>query len=233
MIKAVLFDLDGTLLPMDQDEFTGGYFKMVAAKMAPRGYDTKELIKNIWGGTAAMVKNDGHCMNEEAFWEFYTSVYGPDSINDKPIFDDFYANEFEQVRSYCGYTPRSKELIELVKSRYRVALATNPLFPAVATHSRIRWAGLEPDMFELITTYENIGYCKPNPKYYLEILRRMALNPEECLMIGNDTDEDMIAETIGMNVYLLTDCMINRKVYDIEKWPHGSFDDLMTYIRSI
>ena len=32
--QMVLFDLDGTLLPMDQDEFTKGYFKLLAAKLA-------------------------------------------------------------------------------------------------------------------------------------------------------------------------------------------------------
>ena len=55
MIKAILFDLDGTLLPMDQDEFTKGYFKLLAAKLAPYGYEPKTLIDTVWAGTAAMV----------------------------------------------------------------------------------------------------------------------------------------------------------------------------------
>ena len=39
MIKTVLFDLDGTLLPMDQDNFVKAYFKNLAIKLAPHGYD--------------------------------------------------------------------------------------------------------------------------------------------------------------------------------------------------
>jgi FMN phosphatase YigB (HAD superfamily) len=110
-------------------------------------------------------------------------------------------------------------------------LATNPLFPAVATESRIRWAGLAPGDFALYTTYENIGCCKPNLAYYAEILRRMALVGSECLMVGNDVGEDMVAETLGMKVFLLTDCLINKDDADITRWPHGGFDDLMAYLR--
>ena len=68
-IKTVLFDLDGTLLPMDQDAFTKGYFRLLAAKVAHRGYEPKALVDGVWAGTAAMVKNDGSCTNEEAFWK--------------------------------------------------------------------------------------------------------------------------------------------------------------------
>ncbi|MBO7333781.1 MAG: HAD family hydrolase, partial [Lachnospiraceae bacterium] len=71
-MNTVLFDLDGTLLPMDMTEFTEGYFKYLVKMLAPHGYDPKELIKNVWGGTAAMVKNDGSCMNEAAFWNYFT-----------------------------------------------------------------------------------------------------------------------------------------------------------------
>ena len=94
-------------------------------------------------------------------------------------------------------------------------MATNPIFPAIATESRIRWAGLEPEEFELYTTYENTCYCKPNPDYYRDLLQRLDCQAEECLMIGNDVEEDMIAESIGMKVFLLTDCMIKKKERDI------------------
>lgn len=69
----------------------------------------------------------------------------------------------------------------------------NPIFPAVATESRIRWAGLAPETFAWYTTYENIGYCKPNPDYYREILRYLDCRAEDCLMVGNDVEEDMMA----------------------------------------
>ena len=232
MLKAVLFDLDGTLLPMDQDVFTHGYFNLLCRKLAGHGYDPDQLVKAVWKGTGAMVKNDGSCSNEEVFWRCFSSIYGEDALRDIPLFNAFYANEFQQAKALCGFNPKAKEVVELSKSLgLRVALATNPLFPAVATESRIRWAGLEPEDFEFYTTYENIGYCKPNPAYYVEILRRMALDASECLMVGNDVGEDMVAETLGMKVFLLTDCLINKGDVDIVRWPNGGFDDLMAYLR--
>ena len=111
----------------------------------------------------------------------------------------------------------------------RVILATNPIFPAVATRARIRWAGLDESDFEFVTSYENSCHCKPNPEYYRDILNRLGIDPEGCLMVGNDAVEDTAAKKLGMDVFLLTDCLINKGV-DITGYPQGSFDDLMAYI---
>ena len=55
-ITTVLFDLDGTLLPMDLEVFIQAYFGKIAARMASYGYEPKKLIESIWRGTGAMVK---------------------------------------------------------------------------------------------------------------------------------------------------------------------------------
>ncbi len=227
MIKTILFDLDGTLLPMDQDMFVKSYMTKLATKVAPLGYEAKAFMGAMWAGVESMIKNDGSVTNETAFWNCFTNIFGKKSLDDIPVFDAFYQNEFQTVAKDCGYTPKAKELIDCLKSKgYRLVLATNPLFPAVATESRIRWAGLSPEDFEYYTTYENSSYCKPNPNYYLEILEKIGCEPEECMMVGNDVGEDMITETLGMKVFLLTDCLINKKDVDITLYPHGSFDDL-------
>ena len=232
-MKTVLFDLDGTLLPMDQDEFVNYYFGYLVKKMAPYGYEAEGLVKAIWGGTAAMVRNDGSCSNEEAFWRYFTGIYGEGARAHIPVFEDFYANEFQNARRVCGFTPKAAETVALVKALGgRVALATNPLFPAVATRSRIRWAGLEPEDFELYTTYENIGCCKPNPDYYREILRRLDAAPEDSIMVGNDAGEDLVAAGLGMEVFWLTDCAINKVGAREEDYPHGDFDALMVWLRA-
>ena len=232
MIKAILFDLDGTLLPMDQDEFTKGYFRLLAAKLAPHGYEPKTLIDTVWAGTAAMVKNTGVQTNEAAFWEMFSKTYGAEKTErDKPLFQDFYAVDFEQARAFCPRNDKAAETVAKIKALgCRVALATNPIFPRAATYSRIRWAGLVPEDFAFVTTYENSSYCKPNPDYYRDAAQRLGLSGGECLMVGNDVQEDMIAETVGMKVFLLTDCLINRNGADISVWPNGGFDDLLRWI---
>lgn len=232
-IKAILFDLDGTLLPMDQDLFMKCYFGALAAKLVPLDYDKDTLVANVWAGTKAMVMNDGSKTNEDAFWDTFCALVGKDCRVDMPVFDSFYRNEFSAAKNACQPTPAAKEVVDLIKaSGKRLILATNPLFPAVATENRIGWAGLAKEDFELITTYENSSYCKPNPKYYVEILEKTGLKPEECLMVGNNAEEDMIAESLGMKVFLLTDCLINEKHADISKYPQGGFEELKTFLQA-
>ena len=234
MITTILFDLDGTLLPMDQELFIKTYFKALAARFAPLGYDPQELIDGVWKGTQAMVKNTGEQTNEAVFWNTFAELFGEQIRDDIPVFEDFYRNEFQQARSVCGKNPKAKKTVDRARALgYRVILATNPLFPSIATESRIRWAGLEPEDFEFYTTYENSSHCKPNPAYFQDILTQANLRPEECLIVGNDTSEDLAAATLGIQAFLLTDCLINRNFIDITQYPHGSFDTLITYLNTV
>ena len=174
MIETVLFDLDGTLLPMDQDEFVNAYMELLAKKMAPQGYDPKHLIAAVWAGTKAMVENDGKKTNEEVFWEDFCHIFGPDARKDEPLFAEFYAADFAQARTVCRLAPEAAETIALLKEKgVKPVLATNPLFPAIATHSRLRWAGCELDDFAAVTTYEDTHYCKPDTRYFTELLQLM------------------------------------------------------------
>ena len=234
MITTILFDLDGTLLPMDQEVFIKAYIGALTRKAAAHGYDPAQVPGAIWAGTGAMVKNSGEISNEDMFWNVFSSLCGRDSRQDIGVFEDFYRNEFQKVSKVCGRDPRAAQVIREIKSMgYRVALATNPLFPAIATHSRVRWAGLDPADFERITTYENSRHCKPNPDYYRDVMDTLGVNAMECLMVGNDVGEDMIAETLGMQVFLLTDCLINKSGSDISRYPQGSFPELMDFIHTL
>ena len=233
-LKSVFFDLDGTLLPMDQDRFVKGYFSRLAKKMAPCGFDSQILIKGIWAGTEAMVKNDGSCTNEERFWRVFPSVCGEKVLEHHGTLESFYATEFQQVQADCGFDPQAAVVIERVKQLGLIpVLATNPIFPSVATESRVRWAGLDIRDFAWYTVYENSRFCKPNPAYYRELLARLDLKGEEVLMVGNDVDEDMIAETLGMKTFLLTRDLINKTGKDVNTWPHGSWEDLIRYLEEL
>ncbi len=230
-ITTILFDLDGTLLPMDQDTFVKAYFGRLAAWLAPHGYEPQRLIDGIWAGTAAMIQNDGTVTNEEMFWRTFSAVYGADVRRDEPLFEVFYREDFPKVAAVCGHNPEAARLIARVKAAgYTAVLATNPLFPAIATENRMAWAGLSPDDFALYTTYENTGFCKPNLDYYRDILDRIGAKPEECLMVGNDVADDMVTEKLGMQVFLLTDCLINKEGRDVSRYPHGGFSELNAFL---
>lgn len=232
--KVILFDLDGTLLPMDQEIFTKTYFGLLAKKLEPFGYEQKSLIDAVWTGTIAMFKNNGEKNNEQVFWDSFAKRFGENSRKDIANFEKFYQEDFDKVQISAGFNPLSSEVVKIVKEMgFRIGLATNPIFPAIATQKRIKWAGLNKDDFEIITTYENSNFCKPNPKYYLEIIKQLKVSPEECLMVGNDVTEDMIAKELGMKVFLLTDCIINKENKEISQYPNGDFNKLLEFIKTI
>lgn len=234
MIKNILFDLDGTLLPMDQDIFIEAYLRTLSAHLAPHGYDAKQLVKGIWTGTGAMIKNDGSQTNEQAFWACFDGLFERDTLQDEPLFDRYYRTDFSKVRLSCGFTPEAKTLIASLKAMgFRLILATNPIFPAIATQNRIAWAGLSPQDFEHITTYENSHFCKPNPDYYREIFQTAGLRAEECLMVGNDAAEDMVAKTLGCEVFLVTTDLINKQNLDLSGYRQGSLADVLPFVQSL
>lgn len=232
--KVILFDLDGTLLPMDQDIFVKAYFKGIATKLAPFGYDPQTLIKSIWSGTNAMIANDGTKTNEEAFWDCFESIFGEGSRRDEPKFAKFYEENFDDAKAVCGFDENADKIIKRIKNMgLRVALATNPIFPQIATRKRMKWAGLDENDFELYTTYENSSYCKPNLKYYEVILSQLGVSAEECVMVGNDVGDDMVAQKMGMKVFLLTNDLINKENVDISQFANGGFSELEKYIDSL
>lgn len=233
--KVILFDLDGTLLPLDQDVFVKKYFSLLAKKLAPHGFEPEKLIQTVWYGTKAMILNNGENLNEQVFWDKFREVYGESAANIAfPVLEEFYQVEFDGVKEICEYTPAASEIITKAKSLgFKVALATNPLFPSLATEKRAMWAGLNLSDFELYTTYENSRYSKPNLAYYRDICSTLGVEPGQCVMVGNDVDEDMIAKELGMKVFLLTDRIINKNDKDISAYPNGSFSELSDFIDSL
>lgn len=231
-MKYVLFDLDGTLLPMDQDYFTECYFKKLSAYMRSFGYDSELLKQAMWKGISAMKNNCGKEKNETVFWNAMYEVYGNLSIEERLVFDGFYNIEFNKIQSEVGFTEKAAQAVQLLKERnVKMILASNPIFPKKAQEARMRWAGVNPDDFIYITSYENSSYCKPKKEYYNEIIKNVSANPADCLMIGNDTTDDPPAIQTGMNFYLITDCLINKNNLNVASFPHGTAIDLLNYLK--
>jgi FMN phosphatase YigB (HAD superfamily) len=233
-LRYIFFDLDGTLLPMDQDHFIRTYFNALCSYMEPHGFEPQHFSRTIWKGTEAMFRNDGSQTNEALFWQAFVTGFGPDAIQYKPILDTFYHTHFPTVQSACGYDPQAcKTISKLKEMGYQLILDTQPIFPAIATEARMKWAGLDQQVFELYTTYENSSFCKPNPEYYQQILDKIGADASECLMVGNDATEDLVAETLGMKVFLMPNCLINKSGKDLSQYPQGDWNALLDYIQSM
>ena len=210
MLKAVFFDLDGTLLRIDEKSFSELYFKLLGAKLEPYGYEKERLPKLFYQGMAQMMYNDGTRNNEEAFFSFFKVIY-PQAEEDIPIFNSFYTNEFKQIAAICEKTPLSKEIVDFVKEKGLIpVLSTNPIFPLVAQRTRSEIAGINPDDFAYITGYEDSYYCKPNPMYFKALLEKFNLKSDEVIVFGNNDFEDGdCASALGLKVYLIDGYLIH------------------------
>ncbi len=237
----ILIDLDGTLIPMEQQAFIDAYFSDLARFLAGYGYrDARALLGALMHGVKAMIQNDGGATNRERFWTVFAGELGDGVRALEPALGGFYGGAFDAVRRVLDPTASGRErdvraLLGLLRGERQrtVYLATNPLFPPVAVETRLGWVGLTPADFDGITTYDNSRYCKPNPAYYTEILARLGRAPETCLMIGNNPSDDMSALKAGLSGYLVTDYLENEYGMDITPFCRGSFEDLMAFAQTL
>ena len=233
-MKAILFDLDGTLLPLDEKLFVDIYFTELSKVFSEYNIESNELVEAIWTATHEIIKNDGKRTNEEAFWEKLNSIINIDLSNIKEVLEKFYANEFFTKLKKCSAENNlAKVAVNLAKKNGRkVVLATNPVFPIDAL-VRLKWTGLDVDDFDYVTHYSNSSFSKPNPKYYLDLCEKLDVEPKDCLMIGNDERQDIFAaSSAGMNCYLVTDYLYTYPECKVN-CEKGSFEDLIEKLKTL
>ena len=229
----VFFDLDGTLLPLDMEEFIKVYYKGINKSGVCSAICKDKGNELFQKAVFAMMENDGTKTNKEAFFSELKKLSGIGEDKLKPLMDEFYCGEFASIRECTYIEYRAIEIVKLLKEKgYRLVLSTNPLFPPEATNLRMQWGGLDKDDFEYVTYYDNSSFCKPNPGYYMEILNKLGLEAQQCYIVGNDVRDDMSAVSLGFEGFLVTDHLIG----DIRKVPKcrtGDYSKLLDFVKRL
>ncbi len=228
--KAILFDLDATLLPFDQKEMSREFFAST--------HDF-EKDKNIPGFAEAFSYafaqcklNLGDCLNKEVFDRCFLEKLYVDDLD--ALMDDFYTTSFTVTKRVLQYRGSEKAMLRSLREQGKILIcATNPVFPMSATITRMDWAGICPEDFDFVTLHTSSTWCKPNPEYYLEILERFNLMPDEVIMIGNDTLDDLGALDCGIKVVLIDDFLINRGEIDINETERISYADFLDSVNKM
>jgi FMN phosphatase YigB (HAD superfamily) len=201
---AILFDLDGTLLPLEFNEFMPRYFAGLHDafnSLFPDG----SVPRAVLASTDAMVNNDGSQSNASAFWADFTARVGLSREELEPVFTAFYRDGFPALGSGVDRWQDAAVVVSAARATgAKIVLATNPVFPRAAIEHRLRWAGVDAGMFDFITDYENMMFTKPNPGYYRQISHKVGADALACLMIGNDVGLDLApARAAGMRTFMV------------------------------
>ncbi len=205
-IKAILFDLDKTLLEIDLDKFISNYLNLLAQCVAPLNIPPKRFISKILKASKAVERNNGYITNEEVYAKNFFPLEGYSREDVEPYFNDFYENGFHKLKQFSKQKPEAKEIIQTAFDRgYDVVIATMPILPRTAIEQRLEWAGVADFPYRLITTIENCCATKSLTHliYYEQIVNRIGYSAENCLMVG-DEERDIIAGRLGMKTFLIT-----------------------------
>ncbi len=233
MMDTVLFDLDGTLLPLDMQKFTDIYFHQMGC-MFNDMIEPKLLVKHIWTATQEMVANTEYKTNEEIFMKKFEELINGDISKYKERFDSFYDTLFHKTREAVETQLLIKECVDILKEKnYKLVIATNPMFPRKAIHHRIEWAGLDLKDFSYVTSYEDNHYCKPQLHFYSEVLDVIGKRPDQCMMVGNDVQEDLVAHKLGMKTFLIKNHIIHRTQEAVESTYVGYYEDFHDFVKSL
>ena len=230
-IKAILFDLDGTLLEIDLDLFISNYLKLLAQSVA-HIISPKKFIAKILKASKAVEENDGRKTNIEIYLDAFFPLEGYSYEEIKPFFDNFYEKNFSKLRQYTRRKPEARAVIQTAFDKgYVVVIATTPILPLTAIEQRLEWAGVDDFPFRLITTIENSRATKSltNLHYYEQILNAIGYPAESCLMVG-DEDKDMIASQLGMQTFLILNSNTEINQNKIQPTYKGDLTDLLNLI---
>lgn len=228
----LLLDLDDTLLNTNLESFIPAYFQALSTHMASR-VSPQVMLSALISGTNLMNESEDFTRTlEEVFdADFYPRLGIPKSeLVD--VIDEFYDEIFPTLAKLTSPRPEAIPFIEWAFAQgYHVAIATDPLLPRKATYERVRWAGFDPERFELISTFDHFHFSKTHPAYYAEVLGRMGWPDGPVLMVGNDLERDIIpAQRLGLATYQIDRVPASRS--GPEARGHGKLSDLRPWLES-
>jgi len=232
MTLTLLLDLDDTLLNTHIESFIPAYFQALAKELTP--YVAPDImLRALMSGTKRMMESDDFSQTLEQVFnaEFYPQINSHYEKTAAAI-DNFYDNIFPTLGGVTSRKPEAKPFVDWAFSQgFRIAIATDPLFPRKATHHRLRWAGFEPEQFELVSSFEQFHFSKTHPAYYAEVLGRIGWNDGPVLMVGNDLDRDIRpAQMLGLATYHVDDESASPS--GPEARAHGKLADLRLRLES-
>jgi FMN phosphatase YigB (HAD superfamily) len=232
MSLTLLLDLDDTLLDTNVDVFTPAYLQALVKQFNGRAAPDV-IFRALATGTGLMNQSqDASRTLQEVFDASFFPDLGVSKEEMHEVIEDFYDHVFPTLAVHTGQKADAAPFVEWALSQgYRVAIATDPLLPRKATWHRVRWAGIDPETVELITTYEHSHFSKSFTAYYAEVLGRLGWPEGPVLMVGNDIERDLLpAHRLGLPTYMIDGDSASAPDFVMGQ---GSLADLRPWLESV
>ncbi|HSA99000.1 MAG TPA: HAD family hydrolase, partial [Anaerolineales bacterium] len=232
MSLTLLLDLDDTLLDTNLETFMPAYFQALARHLASHAAP-EVMLRALLAGVNLMNESEDPTRTlEEIFDADFYAKLGFSKHDLIHIIEEFYDNVFPQLAQHTRQRPEAVPFVEWAFGRgYRIAIATDPLFPRKATYHRLRWAGFEPDRFDLVSTFEHFHFTKTHPAYYAEVLGRLGWPEGPVLMVGNDIARDLApAHRLGLKTFLVDGESASNPGFEAGR---GKLADLRLWLESV
>lgn len=204
-VKAIIFDMDGVIL--DSESISDITWRKAAEE---KGLSVNDEILNACRGSN---KND----TIQTLKKYYGSDF------DSEAFLERTSELFHEIEEKDGIPllPYAKEILEYLKPRYRLALASSTRGPTV--ERQLRAAGVI-DFFETRTTGEMVEHSKPNPEIYLMACKSIGMNPEDCVAVEDSLNGIRSAYAAGLKPVMVIDKV--QPTEEIRKMCCNIFDSL-------
>lgn len=232
MSLTLLLDLDDTLIDTNLDTFVPAYFQALGEHLSTR-VPSDLMFHALASGMSVMNESEDPTQTlEQIFDSSFYETLGMQKEELKDTLDDFYDHIFPTLEVHTQKRVETASFIEWALMRgFRVVIATDPFFPRKATYHRIRWAGIDPDRVELISTFEHFHFSKTHPAYYAEVLGRLGWPEGPILMVGNDVTRDLEpAHRLGLATYWIDGDSTSSPGFEAGR---GKLSELRPWLESV
>ena len=189
MIKAIIFDLDNTLLDFMKMKQFAVKAAITAMNEAGLNINEDQAYKDIF----KLYESKGW-ENQQVFDDFLIQNFG--KVSNKILAAGIVSYRRAREATLLVYPNVNKTLIELIKMGIQLAVVSDA--PSREAWMRLYYLNLH-HVFDPVLTYDDSGAHKPSPKPFQMALDILNVNSDEALMIGDWPDRDVVgASQIGM-----------------------------------